>query len=134
MSVAKCGSPWRGSYCYCQNVKYRKGKKVLPKKAAEKEEEQQRNRLSKKRLRRYHDKKRASVLTGQSMMPTVSSRTFQSCMAKKRAVDKTKNVLTKTPEEKVEIIKNLVCSPQTRKALQERELVKSPEEEKRLKC
>jgi len=69
-------------------------------------------------------------------MPTVSPgsssspSTFQSSMAKKRAVDKTKNILPKTPEKKVEIIKNLVCSPQTRKALHEKGLVKSLKEER----
>lgn len=42
-------------------------------------------------------------------------------------MDKTKNILPKTPEKKVEIIKNLVCSPQTRKALHEEGLVKEVE-------
>ncbi|KAK2571200.1 hypothetical protein P5673_003765 [Acropora cervicornis] len=68
-------------------------------------------------------------------MPTVSLRSssspsaFQSRMAKKRAVDKTKNLLPKTPEKKVEILKNMGCSPQTRKALHEKGLVTSPKEE-----
>ena len=83
---------------------------------------------------------RNALVTGQSVMPTVSPgsssspSTFQSRMAKKRAVDKTKNFLPKTPEKKVEIIKNLVCSPQTRKALHEQGLVKSPEEEKKVEA
>ena len=97
----------------CQNVKYGKGK-FRQKKAAAKEEEERRKGLSKERSRRYHDKKRAGVLTGQSMMPTVSPgsssspSTFQSSMAQKRAVDKTKNILPKTPEKKVENRKNVL--------------------------
>ena len=115
-------------------------RKFRLKKAAEKEEEERRKRLSKERSRRYRDKKLAGVLTGQSVMPTVSPgssfspSTFQSRMAKKRAVDKTKSVLPKTPEKKVEIITNLVCSPRTRKALHEKGLVKSPEEEKEVEA
>ena len=75
--------------------------KLHQKKAVEKEEEEQRKRLSKKRSKRYHDKKWAGVLTGQSVIPPVLLRSssspsaFQSRMAKKRAVDKTKNVLPK---------------------------------------
>lgn len=111
-------------------------RKFRQKKAAGKEEEERIKMLSKERSRRYRDKKRAGLLTGQSAIQTVSpsSSTFQSRMAKKRAVDKTKNVLPKTPEKKVEIIKNLVCSPQTRKALHEEGLVKSPEEEKEVEA
>lgn len=92
-------------------------RKLRQKKAAEKEEEERRKQLSKERSKRYRDKKQAGVLTGQSVMPTVSPESssspsaFQSRMAKKRAVDKTKNVLPKTPEKKVEIVENLVCSP-----------------------
>ena len=51
-------------------------------------------------------------------------------MEKKRALVQTKNVLPQTPEKKVEIVENLVKSPRTRKALQKKGVVNSPEEEK----
>jgi len=51
-------------------------------------------------------------------------------MGKKRAVDKTKKNLPKTPQKKVKLIENLVNSPRMKKALLKKGLVKSPEEEK----
>ena len=42
-------------------------RKFRQKKAAEKEEEERKKRLSKERSRRYRNKKRAGVLTGQSV-------------------------------------------------------------------
>lgn len=86
---------------------------------------------SRERSKNYQEQKRATTADEftdeMSVSPTSS---FQSRMAKKRALDQTKNVLLQTPEKKVEIVENLVKSPQRRKALQKKGVVKSPEEEK----
>ena len=51
-------------------------------------------------------------------------------MAKKRAVDKTKEALPQTPVKKVAVVERIVTSPRTRKALEKKGLMTSPEEEK----
>ena len=51
-------------------------------------------------------------------------------MAKKRQLDKVQEVLPSTPGKKAEIIASLGSSPQTRKILSQKGMLRTPEEEK----
>ena len=84
---------------------------------------------SRERSKNYQEQNKPpdEFTTEMSVSPASS---FQTHMEKKRALDQTKNVLPQTLEKKVEIVENLVKSPRTRKALQKKGVVKSPEEEK----
>lgn len=65
---------------------------------------------------------------------TLDMAVFKSRMAKKRAVDKTRQTLPPTPSKRVVVVEKLVKSPQTRKSLKKKGLIKSPEEEKEIEA
>ena len=59
-----------------------------------------------------------------------STSTFPNRMAKTRALKKTNEALPKTPEKKAELFEAISSSPQTRKILQKKGIIKYPTEMK----
>ena len=102
------------------------------------EKEEKKKAQSRERSKKYRNKKKAAeMMTETEEMDSVVTpdvAVFKSRMAKKRAVDKSRKALPATPSKKVEVVEKLVQSPQTRKALQKKGLIKSPEEEKEMEA
>lgn len=102
------------------------------------EKEEKKKAQSRERSKKYRNKKKAAeMMTETEEMDSVVTpdvAVFKSWMAKKRAVDKSRKALLATPSKKVEVVEKLVQSPQTRKALQKKGLIKSPEEEKEMEA
>lgn len=102
------------------------------------EKEEKKKAQSRERSKKYRNKKKAAeMMTETEEMDSVVTpdvAVFKSQMAKKRAVDKSRKALPATPSKKVEVVEKLVQSPQTRKALQKKGLIKSPEEEKEMEA
>ena len=88
------------------------------------------------RSKKYRSRKKAAeiVIETEETLPVETVGVFKSRMAKKRAVDKTRKALPATPSKKVEVVEKLVLSPQRRKSLEKRGLVKSPREEKEMEA
>ena len=82
------------------------------------------------RSKKYWAKKKAAemIIETEETLPVETVGVFKSRMAKKQAVDKTRKALPATPSKKVEVVEKLVLSPQTRKSLEKKGSVKSPEE------
>ena len=74
------------------------------------------------------------IIETEETLPVETVGVFKSRMAKKRAVDKTRKALPATPSKKVEVVEKLVLSPQTRRSLEKKGLVTSPEEEKEMEA
>ena len=94
-------------------------------------------RLARERSNRYRQKlkeqKEQNTQTQVEAEPMENSeRTtpFANRMAKKQAVQRAKKNLPATPEKKAEVVASITKSPRTRKILEKRGLVKTPEEEK----
>ena len=101
---------------------------VMKKSGAErlKESIERKKQQNRERARRFREKKREELRetnrTGES---------FKHRGAKKRAVDKVKEVLPVTPEKKVAVVSALLDSPTTRQTLALQGVVSSAEEQKR---
>ena len=108
-------------------------RKFRQNKAEKKEKEKAQSR---ERSKKYRAKKKAAemIIETEETLPVETVGVFKSRMAKKRAVDKTRKALPATPSKKVEVVEKLVLSPQTRKSLEKKGLVKSPEEEKEMEA
>ena len=102
------------------------------------EKEEKQKAQDRERSKKYRGKKKAAEMiieTEETLsVETLDMAVLKSWMAKKRAVDKTRKVLPATPSKRVEVVEELVQSPQTRKSLEKKGLVKSPEEGKEMEA
>lgn len=91
--------------------------------------------LQRERSRRYRQRVKAGISNEPrgpqdvELDETLSS-PFSNRMAKKRQLDKVKEVLPSTPGKKAEIVVSLGSSPRTRKILCKKGMLRTPEEEK----
>ena len=89
-------------------------------------------RKSKERERKQHERdwkrKRLSQSTSTSSVSANSEHGFQSRVAKKRKVNKVKKVLPRTPSKRAAVVRAIIESPATSKALEEQGVITTPEQ------
>ena len=98
------------------------------------ENEEKRRQQARERQRRLSEKKRKEKDTSgeanrEESSPEEDATVFPSRMAKKRVKDKVTSVFPKSPRKKAAIIQEMARSPITRKILEKKGILKSPEEE-----
>ena len=105
------------------------------KKKQEKEEQNKREK-AKERQKRFREKKRKNITAKanqeQSQDVTDDATVFPSRMSKKRAKKKVSAALPKSPRKKAAIVKEMANSPNTRKMLQAKGIMKSSEEQQEI--
>lgn len=90
-------------------------------------------KMARERSKRYRQKKKdqnTQVQAAEAARIEVTGTPFPNRMAKKRAIGRAKKGLPDTPEKRAEIMAAISKSPRTRKVLEKRGLIKTPEEEK----
>ena len=84
---------------------------------------------TRERVRRLREKRRQEIRrSSDEDTASPSTPTFPNRMAKNRAMKKTVEAMPKTPVKKVELFETISSSPRTRKVLQKKGVIKSPEE------
>ena len=106
-------------------------KKKKEKKAVDEERREKIRQQTRERVRRLREKRREEIRqSSDDDTANPSTPTFQNRMAKTRALKKTFEALPKSPEKKAELLEAISSSPRTRKILQKKGVIKSPEEMK----
>ena len=106
-------------------------KKKKEKKDVDEERREKIRQQTRERVRRLQEKRREEIRqSSDDDTANPSTPTFQNRMAKTRALKKTFQALPKSPEKKAELLEAISSSPRTRKILQKKGVIKSPEEMK----
>ena len=95
-----------------------------------KEKLESKRKLARERSKRYRQKLKKKPGAEAIPIDLAGTPAFPNRMAKKRAVGRLKNSMPDTPEKKAELVATITESPRTRKVLEKRGLVRTPEEEK----
>ena len=104
-------------------------KKKQEEKDANEERRENIRHQTRERVRRLREKRRQEIRqSSDEDTASPSTPTFPNRMAKKRALKKTVEAMPKTPEKKAELFEAISSSPRTRKVLQKKGVIKSPEE------
>lgn len=123
-----------------QNLKAVTKKRKREETSAEEERRQKIREQTRKRVQNLREKRRAELREAHEEHATnaaeytcstpPSSSAFQNRMAKARALKKTTQVLPKTPQKKAELVETISSSPRTKKILEKKGFIKTPEEAK----